>query len=646
MQYLLLVILAFALAVLQILIGGASLAYALPAYCLVAVAGLGALAYPGRRECARTRLACVLSALVLAAYLALRSGLSPIDYLARPDFCLILAASVVYLLTAVHLSGSRQRLGIVWLLFFIALLHIVVGAVQFKRQDDWMLLPWIFRPVYFFRASGFYLSPNHLCGLLEMLAMMLLSVCIWGRGPFAMRAFAAYGFLTCLGGITLTSSRTGYLATFLAMLVFMGISLAFIYRTRRREFWNLTLMASIAFGVVMGTALFFMIRSEALSNRLEHLSTASHARLLHWPAALQQFQQNRDFGTGSGTYQIYGRLFREGTPAYDPTHVYNDYLELLAEYGLVGALLLCVFLAVHFGAGTIGLQRVILRKLRHGSRTKSNEMALLTGAVCGTTAIAVHSFTDYNLHLPANALFAAFLFGIMANPTAESVATQTLGAHRWLRFVAPTVALLLLVAAWPRVSGEYLVERARIAARSGEHAAVITFVERALQRGHAHPDLPFHRGEAQSRLAQQTRNPDERTALLRTALASFHEGVKAFPQEPRLWLGVARTHDALGEFAPAEAAFLRAFALEPASADAYADYGRHWQLQNHQAKADACFERERLLRGVAKPPPQKRQPAASPDPQQRSPADLANERPPGSIPEQPAAPRPLPAFKP
>ena len=165
-QYPLLLFLAFALAAMQIFIGGAVLAYALPIYCILAIVGLGTLAYPGRNECARPRLACVLSAVVLGGYVALRSRFSAMEYLARSDFYLILGCLAVYLLTAIHLSGSRQRLAIVWMLFFVALLHVVLGAVQFKRQDDWMLLPWIFRPNYWFRAR---ILPSRITrGLLEM----------------------------------------------------------------------------------------------------------------------------------------------------------------------------------------------------------------------------------------------------------------------------------------------------------------------------------------------------------------------------------------------------------------------------------------------------------------------------------------------
>ena len=46
----------------------------------------------------------------------------------------------------------------------------------------------------------------------------------------------------------------------------------------------------------------------------------------------------------------------------------------------------------------------------------SSSLALVVGAAVGILALSVHSIFDFNLQIPANTLFVAFLFGILANP--------------------------------------------------------------------------------------------------------------------------------------------------------------------------------------------------------------------------------------
>ena len=249
----------------------------------------------------------------------------------------------------------------------------------------------------------------------------------------------------------------------------------------------------------------------------------------------------------------------------------------------------------------------------HSSRTKNNEWPAHWRHRANTLH---HSITDYNLHVPANALFIAFLFGIIANPTAETPATTLFASNRWLRFLAPAVSLLLLVKAWPLVYGEYLAERTRIAFREGDYENVVAYADRALQRERANADLPYLRGEAYLRVGIESPEATERDALLRKAIASFQEGIKIFPQDSRLWTALARSHDQLREFELAEKAFKQAFTFDPGSADIYAAYGLHWQLQDQLAKANEVLQRARFLRrcrrGRRKTPPPARDPPSRP----------------------------------
>src|SRR5262249_39032723 len=141
-------------------------------------------------------------------------------------------------------------------------------------------------------------------------------------------------------------------------------------------------------------------------------SEANVDRIDLWKAAVQQFQLDPIDGTGSGTYLFYGRQFRSASIDSDPVNVHNDYLHLLAEYGILGALGFLFFFGAHLGKGWKNYQRLGPKRIAVSTRVLSNNLALQIGALSAIAAYIVHSTLDFNLHIPANALLLAFVFGL------------------------------------------------------------------------------------------------------------------------------------------------------------------------------------------------------------------------------------------
>jgi len=75
-------------------------------------------------------------------------------------------------------------------------------------------------------------------------------------------------------------------------------------------------------------------------------------------------------------------------------HAHNDYVEALAETGLIGGL---------FGAAFLLL---LLREswARLAGAAYSADLAFHVGAVAACAGLLIHSLVDFNLHIPSNAL--------------------------------------------------------------------------------------------------------------------------------------------------------------------------------------------------------------------------------------------------
>jgi O-antigen ligase len=552
-----------ALVLLHCATGGTTLAYALPILALLGGAALlgGRGPAPGTATVSGP---CLAATGGLFAYLLLRAVFSPVAYLARADVFLMLACLTVYLLTALYLVTARQRLAVLGAILALGLLHTGVGIAQAAWGEDFMLFGFM-RPTSGTRASGLYISPNHYAGFLEMVLVLGLSVVWWSNRAPTARIFAGWAALCAGAGLLLSQSRGGVLCAGVALAAWAGVSL-WTHSLKRPQGLGIAFFAIIA-----AVALFAGVGAWVASQHFDlqqRLATTFERdiRLANWAAATDQFHSAPVFGTGAGTHLYLGRLYRRPELQSDPIHAHNDYLELLAEYGLVGGAGMLVLLALHarHGGRAIGRCARLLRARGDGSR---DELALLIGALAAGAGMAAHSFIDFNLHIPGNAVVMAFLFGLLANPEVPDEKPAPLaapsGAVSAARRVLPWLggALLgLALVAWP---GEFFNEKARIHLRNGEYPVAIASGARARQLDPWNPFSAFYLGEA-CRLAV-AEEPDyaARQALRNRAERAFADGLRLFPQDENLLVRRAQVLGELKRLDEAEASFQAALAADP-----------------------------------------------------------------------------------
>jgi O-antigen ligase len=102
--------------------------------------------------------------------------------------------------------------------------------------------------------------------------------------------------------------------------------------------------------------------------------------------------------------------------AFDYAH--NDYLQVLAELGLAGSLIVA---ALALG--------ILARALRAVARHPDSDGRYLGLACTGAlAAIMIHSATDVNLYIPANAMLLAWIAAISAGLSFSSTPRSAPGA--------------------------------------------------------------------------------------------------------------------------------------------------------------------------------------------------------------------------
>jgi O-antigen ligase len=646
-----LILVAFLIA--QAFIGGAKVVFSIPSYLLIASAGVISICLAFSKGRPAIRQLPALSAVALAGYVVWRALTSPNPALALPDLMMVLGALCVYLLTALYIQTPKARL---WLLsgcFVLGFLHVVAGVIQFRYEDDFMFLtylpdnfplPQIFRNASGWRASGFYVCPNHTAGYLETICAFAAAYCCWGRFSPIKRTVLGYVVVFCLVGIALTGSRGGYLSTGFGIATLVLLSLWFLKSLRSHRF-GIMMVASVVLGAALiGGAAFGMSRNAAIGTRMADISyDAGQVRFDMWQAAVKQYKLNPTFGTGSGTYLYYGREFRSPNVQRDPIHVHCDYLELLAEYGIVGCVLLGLFVVAHIHAGISAALRILKVRLRPAGRSSSNELAVLAGALASVAALLAHSVVDFNFHLPANTLFFAAIFGMLATPTTD----PKLIAHpkfaftaRAMCFLLPAVSCVLAEKSVTHFRGEYHTEWARVHLRNKLFVDSLASFQAsvawgltpltagvlvpangaefdwsvAYQREYLFPqikseakkgmifsplnvDAPYYLAEAEHFMGIYEPDPAKRLAWHESAVQGFILGQKLFPQDSRYDLKLARTLVNLGRFEEAQVETAKAIASDPNFGNSYAFHGFVLWQQKKLLRAEAYYRKAVSFQG-------------------------------------------------
>jgi O-antigen ligase len=554
-----------AFAACQALIGGTRLLFAFPAFGLLALAGvIGVFVVRSSRFSAdRICLACTA---LFFAYMLVRAGLSPDHYLARFDIYSMVAGLIVYLLATAVVTDAKRRMAILAALLAVGVIHVVIGAVQFRNGDNWMPFAFLQRFNYGRRASGFYMCPNHLAGLLEIVGVFGLSISLWSRWPTWSKLLVGYATLICYIGVMLTGSRGGYLSTLFSLFVFAILSL-WIARAARSALYLRIGAAGLVMIIIAAAGAFLVIgTSEDLTDRTKNVIDNKDIRIEFWRAALEQWKTSPLLGTGSRTYMYFGRQFRTPAVQLDPVYVHNDYLQLLAEYGLVGGVGFALFFIAHLRAGMISARRLGPRRIQVSQRILSNAMAINVGALAALPACVVHSFFDFNLHIPANLLLMAFVLGILANSGIQSETRPGLAA--WpvaCRCALASLALFLAVQVVRLLPGEWYAEQARTALRNQQPLVAMTSALNGLKLEQANPQLFYYLGRARHLSGDREPAGPARDSFYASALPAYESARRLAPMDETYLLELAFTLDSLSRYQEAEWLFGKARTLDPKS---------------------------------------------------------------------------------
>jgi putative inorganic carbon (hco3(-)) transporter len=195
--------------------------------------------------------------------------------------------------------------------------------------------------------------------------------------PLAMHQFqiASRPARRCAAALALASILAGTLATFSrGAIIGLAVAGAFSLLTRRlRTRWALLFLATAL--LIAGTA--NLLQPEIIDSALtrkEHVAqTNVNVRLIAWGIALDEFGSSPLLGVGPGNFEK--RYIEFGLPTDEdgPVTTHNAYLNVLAELGLPGLVLLLGYLAISWG--------MLRRRIPDDPATNAFQSSLAAGFV-------------------------------------------------------------------------------------------------------------------------------------------------------------------------------------------------------------------------------------------------------------------------
>jgi O-antigen ligase len=346
-------------------------------------------------------------------------------------FILVLVAALLMYFAAVLVfvdTPKRLRILVRTIMVFGFFLAIFGLTQSFTSPDKvyWM------REIPQAQAFGPFINRHHFAAYMEMALALPLGLVFTDSIEKEKKFIFLFAAGLMAVALVMTNSRGGIISL-LAEILFLVATMGLRRRRhkhrrdseeRQPRFKMAAMKAGLA--LVLIVTLFGSVvllgGEDALSRFVGSVNTddPTTGRAHFWSVTVDIIKNHPLIGTGLGAFGVVytGYDSRNGTYRLEQAH--NDYLQVLSDGGIAGALIGLFFLVNLFRMGFA--RRESRDDFRRG---------VATGALAGCFAVLIHSFFDFTLHTPANALLFLVLAGLATmNGRVEDVQSRRTKRHR------------------------------------------------------------------------------------------------------------------------------------------------------------------------------------------------------------------------
>ena len=327
----------------------------------------------------------------------------------------ILALSAFFALSLAYINSAerlRRVMSVLTIFGFIYAFYAILQSVLSPDRIYGIYKPPVATPF------GSFVNRNDFGATIEMVTSLALGAIFTGsvRGDKKMLYLVAVGLMAT--SLLLSGSRGGLIA-FVAEIILLVILTS---GTKGRK--DILLKAALSSLLVMaavGGAVF--VGGDTSLSRFSDAANSdnlSSTRAQIWSVSVKVIADQMPFGAGLGAF---GQAYTKFDPAGGALRVeqaHNDYLQIVADAGVVGLILGVCFLFLFV--------REVSRNVRV---TNTFRRGIAAGAAAGCFAILVHSIFDFVLHITAiSVMFITLMAMLVASGRKYADDIAELGPHK------------------------------------------------------------------------------------------------------------------------------------------------------------------------------------------------------------------------
>lgn len=361
--------------------------------------------------------------LALAAYSLIQTvsfGSPPISYdpyQTRLFALKLFALTMSYGLLVRYAADERRLRILIYTVVGLALATACFGLARELAQggEQGFLLPGLSPGIGYAQ----FVNRNHFAFFMEMSLGLVVGLAAGDSRRERLLTYLAF-LLVLLTALVMSKSRGGVVAVVAELLFVVAL-----FPLRRRGAdgkgyaprWGGAVRSIFGRAALAGCLLLLLlvgivwVGGEEVVGRFESSTSdfrtegtkagANTSRSDMWAATWRLFATHPVTGVGFGGYWMAVTETHRASGALTPQEAHNDYLELLASGGLVGAALFAWAVWAFARRAAVGLRR-----------PDSFGRNACRGALTGLCGVAAHSVADFGLHITANALLMVVLVAV------------------------------------------------------------------------------------------------------------------------------------------------------------------------------------------------------------------------------------------
>ena len=416
---------------------------------------------------------------------------------------------------------------------------LVIAALGLVQQATWNgRILWFFVPLDWGapqldvvpRASGPFVDPDHFAGFLAMIFPLAISGTFFGSPLVSSRWLNGYRIgcgvtsFVLMAAILMSQSRAGWIG------LALGVMLVVLLTSRREQGGERIIgsrgiaLAGASCMLLLAMAFIGTSGMDQVTARAKSTLEADEAlpsRASGWQNGLKVVEDFPEVGMGLRTWpELFTRYRPRPWSQLYFSEAHNDYLQLVAETGMVGLALAAWFI---LRAGSFIYRRF--------AQLPGRILPIQAALVAGLAVMCVIEFFDFDLQIPAIAFFFAMILGLAVRVswswTIDADADEFDGPRGVLaRIWVPIAAIGLLAATFvqPSIAYPYNLETPRSVsqakwmlllypANTFSHEAMVDSLGDRMQ-------LPDRIREREIAIALDPMNPITRDAYMRELAAA------------------------------------------------------------------------------------------------------------------------------